>query len=147
MAGTDSTRGADVRRRELARIHILKGELRLTREQYEAVLWTIGRRESAAELDSFQRQAVIRHLKQRLQRETNPELGKDPDRPRNIESSAQLGKIEMQLAAGGYPWSYARAMARRMYSKERIEFCSTEELAGIITALAVNAKRRGSPER
>lgn len=127
------------RRAELARIHILAGELGLAREQYEAVLWTLARVESSRDLDGHGRRQVIEHLVREKQR-------RDPDRPHNIERLPQLVKIEAQLAAAR-PWAYAKAMARRMYGKEAIEFCSDQELAGIIAALARDAQRHGRRTR
>jgi phage gp16-like protein len=142
MAKAD--RSADAQRRaDLARIHILQDQLGLDREQYEAVLWTVGRVESSKDLDSFGRRRVIEHLQGLKQRQGAADLRADPDRPADVGRRAQLQKIEAQLAAGGYSWRYARALARRMYGKDRIEFCDDTELAGIIAALAKNAQRHG----
>ena len=138
-------RNADqVRRAQLARIHILKAELGLDRDQYEAVLWTIGRVDTAKELDSHGRLSVINHLVAQKARQGVPQdLRGDKDRPAQVDKRPQLPKIEMLLLSGGHPWQYALAIAKRMYGKDRMEFCTDEELSGIIAALAQRARRQG----
>lgn len=141
-------RTADAQRRaDLARIHILKAELKLDRDQYEAVLWTVGQVESARDLDDAGRRALIQHLEARRQHAGRAALAADPQRPNNVDSRPQLGKIEAQLAAGGRTWAYALGMARKMYGKDRVEFASGEELAGIIAALHQDARRHGRQAR
>lgn len=64
-----------------------------------------------------------------------------PGRPNNTDSCPQLRKIEALLADSKKPWGYAAAIARRQFKKERLEFCSSVELSGVITALVHNAQR------
>ena len=56
---------ADIRKRELAQIHIAKAALRLDEETYRALLWTVARVHSAAELDWAGRKNVLDHFKTR----------------------------------------------------------------------------------
>lgn len=58
---------------------------------------------------------------------------KSPTAPAGLER--QFAKIAALLAAQGKPWSYAEAIARRMYRKEVMQFCTGEELRGVIAAL------------
>lgn len=53
----------DVRRRELAMIHIAKKQLGMAEESYRAILWTIARVESAGDLDWAGRKQLLEHLK------------------------------------------------------------------------------------
>jgi phage gp16-like protein len=53
----------DVRRRELAQIHIAKQQLRMEDDTYRAILWTVARVKSSADLDWAGRKAVLDHLK------------------------------------------------------------------------------------
>ena len=53
----------DVRRRELAMIHIAKAQLEMADEAYRALLWSIARVESAADLDWAGRKQLLDHLK------------------------------------------------------------------------------------
>lgn len=54
---------ADIRKRELAQIHVAKSQLGLDDDTYRAMLWTVARVKSAADLDWAGRKKVIDHLK------------------------------------------------------------------------------------
>ena len=71
-----------------------------------------------------------------------------PKQPRNlkVKTRAELTRIEALLADAGRPWAYAEAMAKRMYRKDALEFCSPHELSGIMTALDKDAIKRHSAE-
>ena len=133
------------RKRELARIHILKAELNLDREKYEAVLFSIGRVESSALLDTFGRRRVIEHLQAHVDRASGQMA--DPEKPKNLQARPQLRKIAAQLYSAKRTWSYARAVSARLYGKPTIEFCDGRELSGVIAALAKDAERHGRSAR
>lgn len=58
------TRTADqIRKGELAQIHIAKTELGLDDDTYRTMLWSVGRVKSAKDLDWRGRKAVLDHLK------------------------------------------------------------------------------------
>ncbi|HVT36069.1 MAG TPA: regulatory protein GemA [Nevskiaceae bacterium] len=134
-----------LRNRELGRIHILKEALGLDRATYEAMLWTIGRKESAAELDDYGRRQVIAH-QEALLRQVDPKHRalSYPARPRNLDvgDRKELRKIEALLADAGVDWSYAHGLARRMYRRDRVQLCHAGQLAGIIAALEKQALKR-----
>lgn len=132
------------RNRDLARIHILKADLRLDDESYRDMLFAVARVRSAADLDAGGRAAVLDHLQAlagKAQRRRDY-----PDRPHNIESEDRgplLRKIEALLTDAGRPWRYVRGMAYRMFHGRQLEFCSAEELRKIVAALVIDARRRG----
>ncbi|WP_419722277.1 phage protein GemA/Gp16 family protein, partial [Serratia fonticola] len=41
------------------------------------------------------------------------------------------------------PWSYAEALGKRMFGKQRLEWLSTKQLTSVMNALQYNAKRNG----
>jgi phage gp16-like protein len=53
----------DIRKRELAQIHVAKSQLGIDDDTYRAMLWTVARVNSAADLDWAGRKKVIDHLK------------------------------------------------------------------------------------
>jgi phage gp16-like protein len=53
----------DVRRRELAQIHIAKQQLGMDDDTYRSVLWTVARVKSSADLDWAGRKRVLDYLK------------------------------------------------------------------------------------
>jgi hypothetical protein len=141
MAKAKARKKPDARQKDLARIHILAGQLGLDRESYENVLWANGRVESSKDLDEHGRRQVIAHLESRL-----PASQRYKGRPNNIDSlqRQELKKIEALLADAGRPWAYAVHLARTMYKREALEFCSVPQLVGILTALDKDALRRHS---
>jgi len=133
------------RKADLARIHILKAQLKLTRDQYEAVLWTIGQVESSAKLDGHGRRRVIEHLQSHVDAASGVQA--DPDKPRNLQARPQLRKIAAQLHAAGRSWAYARSVLERLTGKATIEFADSRELSKLIAALELDAGRNGRSQR
>lgn len=127
-------RALDRRGRELARIHILRKELELDDDSYRDLLFSITQHRSAGELDQFHRSRVLEHL-QSLRNKSGHKKPAYPDRPHNADSNLQIGKIEALLTVNKLPWSYANNIARRMFQKDRVAFCNSEELTAVITAL------------
>lgn len=70
----------------------------------------------------------------------NRKHGRRPSVPKTRE--ALVSKVEALLADAGRPWSYVESMARRMFSRERVDWLDTEELTKLMQALAIDAKRR-----
>lgn len=135
----------DSRRRELAKIHLAAKALRMERETYEAMLWTIARVKSARDLDAAGRACVLDHLRACGFKPTAARKPR-PGRPHNIgaeERGAQLRKIEALLAEAHRPWAYADGMAKRMFRVEKISWCNPEQLQAITAALVYDARRHG----
>jgi len=139
------TESGDLRRRQLAAIHIGKKALGLTDEAYREVLQAVARVRSAADLDGPGCRAVLDHMRtlgfvdRKVQRS-------HAGRPRNMDSpdrGAQLGKIEALLLEANRPWAYADAIAKRICCVEKISWCTSEQLRKVIAALVSNAKREG----
>ena len=128
---------ADIRKRELAQIHVAKAQLGLDDDTYRAMLWTVARVKSAADLDWAGRKKVIDHLKSAG--------AKSKSRPAPAASKAVLVyKIRAQLIAlDNKPDAYADGMARHMFHIERFEWCDPAQLGKIIAALAIQQKREG----
>ncbi|WP_031438203.1 gp16 family protein [Methylobacter tundripaludum] len=126
---------------ELAMIHIAKKQLGMDDDTYRAMLKQVAGVNSASELTEKTRAKVLDHLKK-----VGFKASKHKGRPHNLDTKAgnakQLSKIEALLADAGRPWAYAASMAKRMYKKDALEFCSGTELAGIIAALVKDAKKR-----
>jgi len=132
----------DQRKSELARIHIAKQQLALDEETYRAMLWTVARVHSSADLDHAGRQAVLAHLRGRGFRQRGRRG--HPGRPHNINTADRgplLQKIEAYLAESGRPWAYADGMARRICKRDRVALCDASQLRKLVAALEYDARR------
>jgi len=135
-----------LRSRDLARIHILKAQLKLDDAAYRNVLWVHGRVESSADLDSHGRAAVIKHMESHLptasvSRQNTPHNLSARDR-------GELQKIEALLTDADKPWAYAEAILRTQTrgQKTRMAFASSRERVGVVAALHRQAIKRLSAE-
>lgn len=130
------TAAPDLRKRELAQIHIAKGQLGMDEETYRAMLWTVARVKSAADLDWTGRKRVLEHFKAR-----GAKLGgKRPPRAA-ADRTGLVGKIGAQLTDMALPWEYAHGIAQHMFKIEKVEWCSPEQLRKIVAALAYKQKK------
>lgn len=138
---------------ELAKIHIAKARLGLDevvapgscdcgreRTAYHEMLWTIARVHSAKDLDEGGRRRVLEHLRSRGF--SDPRRG----RPHTADGNPAIRKIEAMLADAGRPWSYADAMAQRMFHVDRVTFCDRDQLRRLIAALAIDQRRRSGSD-
>lgn len=145
-----TTQPDDPRRKsDLARIHVLKSQLRMTEDDYRFMLGQVAGVESAAACTPAQRRDVIRHLDHKL----NP--WKANGRPAGAKPKAKptaaglLAKIEAQLTAISKPWAYAHGMAKKMFGIERVDWLDADQLTRIVAALTYYQRRqpkeRGAP--
>jgi phage gp16-like protein len=135
----------DIRRREMATIHVAKKELQLDEDAYRDLMLTVTGKTSSAQLDWQGRKKLLDHFKKlgfRVKGSKNdrpaPKVGGD--------RQAQMGKIGALLADAGRPWAYADGVAKRLFASstkvERIEFCDGAHLAKVIAAMSIDATRR-----
>jgi phage gp16-like protein len=136
---------AEARNRELAAIHVAKKALGLDDGTYRDMLFTVARVRSAADLDHAGRSAVIEHLRKRgFTKAVRPaqahDHGKKPQVP--ADRQALVDKLEAQLAAAARPWNYVRAMAKRMFHVDQLEWATAEQLRKLVAALEYDRRRR-----
>jgi phage gp16-like protein len=125
------------RNKELAKIHALKKNLGFDDETYRAVLDAQTGLDSAAKLDRPQRLKVIQYLQTQLGKTLHE------GKPHNTAQNGQLQKIEALLTVQQKEWAYAHAIAKRMYNKANLTFCTPLELRGVITALVKQGAKHG----
>jgi hypothetical protein len=154
----------DTRRRELAAIHILAAQLGMdTRDQnpdseYHSMLYTVGGaaaerkgKRSAGHLDFVGRHRVLDHLHALLRarglkrpRRSAPAAGRDYGRKPQVPADRQalVDKLEALLADAARPWNYARAMAKRMFHMDQLEWATADQLRRLVAALEYDRRRR-----
>lgn len=114
----------------LAKIHIAKKDLCLDDGTYRDVLRRVTGKDSASKMLISELERVVYEFGNLgWKPSAKPKHGKKPkvstDKP---SRQAVMDKIEALLADMELHWNYAHAMARGMHKKEKLEFCTDEEL-------------------
>lgn len=127
-------------RSDLAKIHIARKQLAMDEDTYRDMLQAVAGVKSAKDLDDKGAAKVLAHL----QRSGFKPTKQTSQRPRVTDGRARLmRKVEALLAAGGKPWGYAEAMAKRMFGIDRLEWCDHDQLWRLAAALQMSANRNG----
>ena len=128
---------SDLRRRELAAIHIRAKERGLDEHAYRALLQEVAQVSSARDLDGAGRQAVLQRLAPRpaSRRRRSGKRSADP----------MIRKIYALL--GDRPASYAVAILGRMFgdgAPDAIEWATGEQMRKVIAALEYDRRRKAA---
>lgn len=146
--------GAEIRRAELAAIHLAAASLGMdTRDrdpntEYRSMLWTCGRVTSAADLDWAGRQRLMDHLRAR-----GAVFGKRAHKPRPAAAGYATPRAELiarlwadlaacGLVSDGSPTAL-QAWVKRQVGVDRVEWADAAQQARLVEAL--KAWRRRSP--
>jgi phage gp16-like protein len=121
------------RNNQLAMIHIARAQLGLDDETYRSIVRLVsnGRESSAGQLDYAERKKLLEHFEARGWKNiktATPTAAKRTNQP-------LVNKVGALLADMKLPWSYADGIAKRMYNRDRVQWCEAEELRGVIAAL------------
>lgn len=122
----------------LAKLHIARKELALPEDEYRAILRAQTGYESAKDIPDRQIEAMLDHFKKCGWKPAR--FGRKP-KPANARAE-HMGKVEALLADMRLPWEYAAAIARQQYKLDALEWCSLEQLRGVITALVKEQQKR-----
>ena len=132
------------RRGILAKIHIAKAQLGMSRDEYEAMLQSFGVT-SSADLDARGLDRLLRRFEtlgfkpanvKKRGRDRTPDFGKS-----RIDKSSYISKIEALLAEIGrregrfVPWDYANAILKRQCGVETLDWAYPKQLGAVIVAL------------
>lgn len=127
---------ADIRKRELAQIHVAKSQLGLDDETYRAMLWTVARVKSAADLDWAGRKKVLDHLKAKG---FKIKAGKKAVTTRPLASDDQSKMIRglwLELHDYGYVENPAEsalaAFVKRMTGVEALQWLNSNQASKVI---------------
>jgi len=126
----------------LAKIHIAKKELGMDDDTYRAMLQSVAGVTSSKDLTAFGMAKVLTHLERcGWKPKTSAAASR---KPKASDSRKRLvDKIEALLAEASRPWSYADAMAKRMFQVEKLDWLTPEQLVSVVAALTYDAKRHG----
>lgn len=124
----------------LAKIHIAKAQLGLDDDTYRALLARVAGVRSAKELGPRQVAQVLAEFQRLGWKPESKQQGRaTPKVPQNRK--VVLKKVEALLASASRPWSYADAMAKRMFQRERVEWLDDDQLYRLMQALIIDRSR------
>lgn len=128
----------------LAKIHIAKKDLCLDDGMYRDILKRVTGKDSSAKMLIGELEKVIYEFGNLgWKPSAKPKHGKKPSVSKDKPSrQAIMDKIEALLSDMGLHWNYAHAMARGMHKKERLDFCTDDELHKVMQGLAVYQNRK-----
>jgi phage gp16-like protein len=141
---------ADLRKKDLAQIHINKQKLGLTEENYRALLVGLTGKNSTKEMDQKERWQVIREQRRLLGDKAAQKaprghfVGKPARQSPESGKQALLGKIEALLADRQLPWQYVHSMAQGMFKVSCVEWCNPDQLWRIVAAMEIQKRRIAS---
>ncbi|GAB6035802.1 regulatory protein GemA [Fundidesulfovibrio butyratiphilus] len=129
----------------LAKVHIAKKALGLDKdpETYRALLARVAGVESSGDCTVAQLTRVVAEFR-RLGWQAAPARKAAAPKPARHKAPL-MGKITALLAEAKRPDAYADAIARRIYKRDSLAFCTVRELQGVVAALVKDAKRHGRP--
>jgi len=126
----------------LAKIHIAKKELAMDDDTYRVMLQSVAGVSSSKDLTDAGVTKVLAHLQRcGWKPKAAAKVGRKPSVGRGRK--ALVGKIEALLAEAKRPWSYADAMAKRMFGVDKTDWLEPEQLVKVVAALTYDAKRNG----
>lgn len=133
MTNTDQ-----IRKRQLAQIHIAKSDLGLDDDTYRAMLMDVAGVDSASKLNAKQRRAVLERFESK-----GWVNKKQKGRPKTVspDRAPLIRKIGALLADQKLPWTYADGIAKQMGFGEIVQWCTPEQLHKIAAALQYKANR------
>lgn len=132
------------RKRQLGKIHQAKKQLNLDDSTYRSLLERVTGKNSSALMTHQERNAVIQEFTRLGFKYTEAASRKRvfAGCPKNVKEVPLLRRCEALLANGKLPWSYAHAMAKRMFDVTRVEWLNDQQLHKLVSALQVDANRK-----
>lgn len=131
------------RNQRIAAIHMGKKQLGLDDDTYRDMLEQVTSKRSAKDMSDDDLVKVIQHLDQLGF--SKREFGNKPKV--KLSKEALMGKIEAHLAENKLHWNYAKGIAKQMFQKEALEFCTENQLWRIVAALEYKKKRTDDETR
>ena len=125
------------RKKELAKIHVLKTQAGLDDELYREMLFSVTGKRSAALLDAWERKKVCAFLE-----------GKQSSSPRWFSTmddpvrGKMFRKLWAMLKSADRQAEYADAIAARMFKVAKVEWLTFDQLRALISSMEYDRRRR-----
>lgn len=138
---------ADIRRRELAMIHVAKAQLAMADDTNRDLLWTMGRVRSSADLDWTGRKRLIEHLKACGWKPATPRRARTTRPMADDKQSKKIRAMWLALHSAGVVRDPSeRALAayvKRQTRVEALDWLSMAQAEKVIEAQKKWAAREG----
>ena len=128
------------------KIKMAQKQLGLDDGTYRDILKRVTGKDSTTKMSLIEREKIINEFKKlgwKPSAAAKSKHGKKPkvstDKP---SRQAVMDKIEAILSDMGLHWNYAHGIARGMHKKEKLDFCTDEELHKVMQGLAVYQNRQ-----
>ena len=128
------------------KIKMAQKQLGLDDGTYRDILKRVTGKDSTTKMSLIEREKIINEFKKlgwKPSAAAKSKHGKKPkvstDKPNR---QAVMDKIEAILTDMGLHWNYAHSIARGMHKKEKLDFCTDEELHKVMQGLAVYQNRQ-----
>lgn len=125
-----------LRKSDLAKIHIACQQLHMDDATYRDMLWLVARVKSSKQLDAVGRQKVLKHL-QSIGAVFKKKRVKAPRSKEQLSSKIIAMMLSLKLSD-----SYLDSMAQKMFSVEKWEWLELPDLEKLMMALAIHQRRQ-----
>ncbi len=133
------------------KIKMAQKQLGLDDGTYRDILKRVTGKDSTTKMSLIEREKIINEFKKlgwKPSAAAKSKHGKKPkvstDKP---SRQAVMDKIEAILTDMGLHWNYAHGIARGMHKKEKLDFCTDEELHKVMQGMAVYQNRQRKKSR
>ncbi len=131
----------ETRKSLIQKIHIAKNQLGFDDDTYRDFLTLHAKKDSCSKMTVPELFTVFNAFKNSGFKVKSKKHKKPFATP---EKQQYMDKIEALLADTGKPWAYAEGIAKQMYRKQRLQWCSVEQLRGVMIALQ-KQQRKNNP--
>ena len=131
------------RKNRIAAIHLGKKALGLDDDIYRDLLEQVTGKRSAKDMTDDNLVDVLKHM-ETLGFSQRKDFGRKPKV--TLTKQQLIDKIEALLTDAGKHWNYALGIAKNMFKKEKLEFCTERELWKIVAALEYQKRRANKDE-
>lgn len=125
----------------IAKIHVAKQQLNMEDDMYRNLLQELTDCRSCKQMNHAQLETVLRQL---CRLGFVPQKQISERKPLHFaQHGAMMRKISVLLTQTGKSWNYAHGIAKRMFGKDTVQQCDSEQMHSIVAALNYHAKRQG----
>lgn len=138
-----SYKQSNYRKALIGKIHIAKKQLCLDEDTYRDVLrLATSGLTSCKDMNITELERVLYAMEKKGFKPIKKDHGRKPKKADHNQPT--IDKIEAILAENKLHWNYAHGIAKKMFNKEALEFCTPEQLKKVLQALVIYQNRKAN---